>query len=90
LFNGLCMPRPIRIDAVLDSAGKVGLLADKNGRIAGRISAELISEAKRRTGIRSDTELLQFALASVALEDNFAAAFSRLSGTVDADLDLEF
>jgi hypothetical protein len=79
-----------RIEAVIRGAGEAGLLSEKSGRIAGRISSDLIAQAKRRTGIRSDTELLRFVLASVALEDHFGETFSNLRGTVDRNIDLEF
>lgn len=81
--------RPERIAAVLTGAEKAGLLNASDSRIAGRVSARLIERAKSRTGLRSDTEILVFALASVALEDDFAETFRKLRGTVDADLDLE-
>jgi hypothetical protein len=79
-----------RIAAVLDQAEKAGLLGERDGRIAGRLSSDLIAQAKARTGIRSDSELLAFALANVAIEDNFGATFSRLRGTVESTMDLEF
>jgi hypothetical protein len=79
-----------RIAAVLDQAGKAGLLGEKDGRIAARLSSDLIAQAKSRTGIRSDSDLLAFALANVAIEDNFGATFSRLRGEVDRAMDLEF
>jgi hypothetical protein len=79
-----------RIAAVLDQAEKAGLLGEKDSRIAGRLSSDLIAQAKSRTGIRSDSDLLAFALASVAIEDNFSAVFSRLRGAVDRAMDLEF
>lgn len=79
-----------RVTAVMRSAANEGLTGAKDGRIAGRISAELIATAKARTGLRSDTELLEFALANVALQDDFAQIFREVKGTVDAELDLEF
>ena len=78
-----------RIAAVLDQAAKAGLLGDKDGRIAGRLSSSLIAQAKSRTGIRSDSDLLAFALANVAIEDDFGAAFARVRATVDSGMDLE-
>jgi hypothetical protein len=82
--------RPAQVQAVLAGAERAGLLAASDSRIAGRVSATLIERAKARTGLRSDTELLVFALANVALEDEFAEAFRKLAGTVDPSLDLEF
>jgi hypothetical protein len=79
-----------RVDAVMRAAAKSGLLSEKSGRIGGRVSPLLISEAKRRTGIQADTELIEFALASVALEDDFAEAFRESHGKVDPGLKLGF
>jgi hypothetical protein len=79
-----------RIESVMRSAEKLGLLREKDGRITGRVSSGLVHEAKARTGIRSDTDLIAFALANIALEDNFGEVFRSLKGTVDPDLDLEF
>ena len=79
-----------RFAAVMDSAQRSGLLAEKDGRIGGRLSAALIEQAKANTGIASDTELLEFALASLALEDRFAEAFEAVGATVDPDLKLGF
>lgn len=76
--------------SVMEAAQRCGLLEDKSSRISGRVSAALIEEAKRRTGITSDTDLIEFALASLALEDNFAEAFKAARGTVDPDLKLGY
>lgn len=54
-----------RVAAVLARARESGLTASKGGRIAGRVSPELIERAKARTGLQSDTELVEFALANV-------------------------
>jgi hypothetical protein len=82
--------RHARIEAVMNAAERSGLLKEKGGRIAGRVSAALVAQAKRRTGIQADTELIAFALANVALEDNFAEAFRKMRGKVDPDLKLGF
>ncbi|WP_192247929.1 hypothetical protein [Mesorhizobium caraganae] len=82
--------RLTRIEAVLQRAEEFGLRAEKDGRIAGRVSADLIKRAKARTGLTSDTELVEFALANVALEDNFAETFRKTRGTVDPTLKLGF
>ena len=82
--------KSLRVEAVMEHARHTGLFSDKDRRIAGRVSAHLVDRAKERTGIRSDTELLAFALANIALEDNFADTFAEMAGTVDPNLDLEF
>lgn len=81
--------RPL-VDAVMRAAEKGGLLREKTSRISGRVSPQLIEQAKRRTGIEKDSDLIAYALANVALEDNFTRVFREIGGTVDPDLDLEF
>jgi len=79
-----------RFEAVMQAAEKSGLLSRKSGRIAGRVSPALVKQAKRRTGIETDTDLIAFALASVALEDSFAEVFRDSRGKVDPGLTLGF
>ena len=79
-----------RVETIMKAAERSGLLKEKSSRIAGRVSPALVEEAKRRTGIEADTDLIAFALANVALQDNFAQAFKDASGKVDADLKLGF
>jgi hypothetical protein len=79
-----------RFDAVMLAAAQSGLLSGKSGRIGGRVSPALVAQAKRQTGIAADTELIAFALASVALEDNFADSFKASRGKVDPELKLGF
>lgn len=79
-----------KVEAVLAAAERSGLLHGKDGRIGGRVSPELVKQAKARTGIKTDTDLIEFALANVALEDRFAESFRAVRGTVDPDLDLGF
>jgi hypothetical protein len=79
-----------RVDAVVEAAKQMGLIGEKSGRIAGRLSPALIQQAKKLTGLQSDTDLLEFALANIALRDDFPDAFKKLKGTVDPTLDLEF
>lgn len=79
-----------QVAAVMALARASGLTAGKDSRISGRVSSELIERAKARTGLESDTELVEFALANLAVEDNFAQVFRELRGTVDQELDLEF
>jgi hypothetical protein len=79
-----------RFDAVMRAAELSGLLSGKSGRIGGRVSPTLVAQAKRRTGIEADTDLIAFALASIALEDNFAETFRKSRGKVDPELKLGF
>lgn len=79
-----------RFEAVMKAAAHSGLLGEKSKRIGGRISPELIEQAKKHTGIETDTDLIEFALANVALDDDFGATFRKTRGTVDPDLKLGF
>jgi len=79
-----------RFEAVMRAAEKSGLLNEKGGRIGGRVSPALVRQAKRQTGIETDTDLIEFALATVALEDNFADVFEESRGKVDPKLKLGF
>jgi hypothetical protein len=73
------------------AAERSGLLRDKGlGRIGGRVSPALIEQAKVATGISTDTDLIEFALANLALEDKFAETFKASRGAVDPDLELGF
>jgi Arc/MetJ family transcription regulator len=76
--------------ATLESARSAGLLGkSKNARVAGRVSAELIAAAKRSAGLSSDTEVIEIALAKLALEDDFGARLVRRKGSVPRELDIE-
>ena len=79
-----------RLEAVMSAARRSGLLGEKSGRIAGRGSPALVKQAKKQTGIEGDSDLIAFALANVALEDNFAEVFKKSRGKVPADLKLGF
>jgi hypothetical protein len=79
-----------RFEAVMQAAEQSGLLGEKSGRIGGRVSSALVRQAKRQTGIETDTDLIEFALATVALEDNFAEVFKESRGKVDPELKLGF
>jgi hypothetical protein len=78
----------VRFEAVMLAAEQSGLLRGKSGRIGGRVSPALVKQAKRQTGIETDTDLIEFALATVALEDDFAEIFKASRGKVDPELKL--
>jgi hypothetical protein len=54
------------------------------------VHRSLLDAAKRRSGIASETALLEYALAKVAIEDDFGSRLARLRGTVGKDVELEF
>jgi hypothetical protein len=76
--------------ATLESARAAGLLgAAKNARVAGRVSSALVAAAKRSSGISSDSEMIEIALAKLALEDDFGAKLVRSKGSIPRELDIE-
>ncbi len=79
-----------RFDAVMLAVEQSGLLGGKSGRIGGRVSPALARQAKLQAGIATDTDLIEFALATVALEDNFAESFKQPRGKIDPELKLGF
>ncbi|WP_293864268.1 hypothetical protein [Sphingomonas sp. 67-36] len=79
-----------QVEAVMAAAERSGLLEEKSGRIGGRVSPALVKRAKALTGIDTDTDLIEFALANVALEDGFAECFKAARGKVDPDIQLGF
>jgi hypothetical protein len=54
-----------RFNAVMAAAQESGLLSPKSDRISGRVSPALVEQAKKHTGIQTDTELIEFALANI-------------------------
>jgi hypothetical protein len=80
------------VERVLDVARSEGIIppSDKDAKVSGRIHRSLLDAAKQRTGLTSETALLEYALAKVAIEDNFGQRFARLRGSVSRDVELEF
>jgi hypothetical protein len=80
----------LRNKATLESARAVGLLGDaKDARVAGRVSSELIAAAKKSSGLSSDTDVIEIALARLALEDDFGARLVRNKGSLPRDFNIE-
>lgn len=78
-----------RVASTLGAAAAVGLTVGKKGkRISGRAHERLFEAAAERSGLDGN-DLLQYALAKVALEDDFAERLLALEGSVDRDVDLE-
>lgn len=74
----------------LGQARKLGLTGGRRTKVVrGRMDERLVAEAKRKTGITSDTALLEAALAHLAVTDDYALALRALRGTVPPDVDLE-
>ena len=76
---------------VLMIAQREGLLRGERTKIVrGRMPEALVSEAKKRTGIQSDTDLIEVALASIAVADDYAEWLLSRRGSVDSGVPLEF
>jgi hypothetical protein len=50
----------------------------------------LVARAKARTGVQSDTKLIEVALATLAVADDYPDWLIAQRGTVSKDLNLEF
>jgi hypothetical protein len=75
----------------LDIAREAGLLGQtKDARIAGRVSAKLLGLVKAKLGMASDSDIIEIALTTLALEDEFGAKLVKRKGSVPKDIELGF
>lgn len=80
----------LRVASTLNSAQRAGLMAGKKEkRVSGRAHEQLFRAAADRSGL-DGSELIEYALAKVALEDDFADKLLGMTGAVSRDIDLEF
>jgi hypothetical protein len=80
-----------RLRGALTLAKERGLLAGpKTFVLRGRMSPELVAEAKKSSGITSDSRLLEAALANIAVQDNYWEWLNSRRGSIDPGIDLEF
>lgn len=80
-----------RYSDALSIAGQQGLLS--GGRtltVRGRMPSLLVEQAKKKTGIQSDSKLIEAALANIVVADEYGDWLLAQRGTVSKDLDLEF
>jgi hypothetical protein len=77
-------------ESVMGEAEAVGILAGVRRPVGVRLPVGLIAAARRRSGASSLTELVEYALAKVALEDDFGPRLLAREGKIPPDLDLEF
>jgi hypothetical protein len=76
---------------VLSIAEQQGLLSGGRTRtLRGRMPSLLVKQAKKRTGIQSDSKLIEAALANIVVADEYADWLLNQRVTVSKDLDLEF
>jgi hypothetical protein len=87
-------PRPrasLKLREVMVIAEEEGLLRGERTQVVrGRMPKALVARAKKRTGLDSDTALLEVALANIAVEDDYADWLLSRHGTVSREVDLEF
>jgi len=80
-----------RLGDALAIAGEQGLLS--GGRtltVRARMPRLLVEQAKKKTGIQSDSKLIEAALANLAVADDYGEWLLGQRGSVSRDLDLEF
>jgi len=76
--------------SVVAAAQAEGLLAGASSALGARVPRLLVTRAKERSGINSTTELVEYALAKVAIEDDFGAKLVARKGSIPPDLKLDF
>ena len=79
-----------RREKVFAAADVAGLLGGVRRAVGARLPGPLIDAARMRTGLASTTEVIEYALAKLALEDDFGAKLVARRGRVSKSLDLEF
>lgn len=62
---------------------------EKTRLLSARLSESLVTAAKRRTGISSDTRLVELALASLAIGDDFGEWLVTQGGRLKADFEID-
>ena len=83
--------RSSKLREVMVIAESQGLLSgERNQIVRGRMPEALVERAKERTGIDSDTDLIEVALANIALAEDYADWLLSRRGVVDREADLEF
>ena len=84
------MPSPHPQTRILEEAKASGLLAgDKTAHVSIRTTGSLIAAAKDRTGIQSTTELVELALATLALPDPVSRYMMETYGSLGPDHQLD-
>ena len=85
------MGRSNKLREVMVIAEREGLLRGERTQVVrGRMPEALVARAKKRTGIASDTDLIEVALANIAVADDYADWLLSRRGGVDPEADLEF
>ncbi len=73
---------------VLYQAAAAGYLqGQKSEKVGGRVPKNLVSAAMEKSGIESQSELLEYALSKVALEDDYGKKLLSRKGSVPDDVE---
>lgn len=84
-------PKGERLKEALVIARERGLFRGPRTKVVrGRMPEALVNKARARTGVKSDTDLLEVALANLAVADDYAEWLLSRRGSVRDDIDLEF
>jgi hypothetical protein len=79
------------IAAARDDAERAGLLASRRtAHVSVRTTPELLAEAKRRAGVKSNTELVELALAALAAPDPVSKYMLENFGALGEDHKLDY
>jgi len=80
-----------KLREVMVIAEEQGLLrGERNQVVRGRMPKALVAQAKKRTGVISDTDLIELALANIAVADDYAEWLIARRCAIGREADLEF
>ncbi len=83
--------RSSKLHDVMVIAEKEGLLhGERTQVVRGRMPEALVARAKKRTGIDSDTDLIEVALANIAVADDYADWLLSRRDAIGREAELEF
>src|SRR6516225_8228368 len=81
----------LKLNQVMVIAEQEGLLrGERTEMVRGRMPEALVARAKKRTGITSNTDLIEVALANIAVGDDYAEWLLSRRASVTPEADLEF
>ena len=79
----------LRIRRARDALTRAGVLTGaKDTRVTARVQAGLLEAARRRTGIRRETDLVTAGLALLAAQEDFGAWLAERRGTLTDGFDI--
>lgn len=88
---GVSSMHSAKLRDVMIIAEQEGLLhGERTQVVRGRMPEALVARAKKRTGIESDTDLIEVALAHVAVADDYPDWLLSRRGVISPEADLEF